>query len=510
MTLEDQNGNVLPGTYVYIQRDNSGWSSSAGGYADTNGLVCGLIPANETLSLIVPNFGCIDADFSTTIGPFSTDTNITVQVTNADALLTNLIGTFNDCDGNAITDGYMQLFYNDSTQTVPINNGMLDISIDYCSDNISYSALVVDLLNNQTTDVANGNFTVPTTDLGSQMSCVELIDTDNDGILDIDEDIDGNNDLDNDDTDGDGIPNYLDEDDDNDGVNTIDEDRDNDGNPANDDSDGDQTPDYLDDVDVEIYSIDVPTQGCAPNFLFDFDFIVSEYFSQLINNTYTFYLSEIDAMNDVNPLPNPYTTDSSLLILFVRATNTLTNQFAIAELYVFENYVDSDQDGLTDCEELTGVDLPDPNFSSCDPNGNITDPNDPDSDDDGYDDCEEATYGSDPNDPDDFPDTIDSDGDSVLDSQELIDGTDPNDVCDYNEASFTGNVTNDWYNANCDGDVSPNECDPDPFDECNFDLNCAWNNQQTDEWNALDCDGDGVSNGDEMANDTDPSDANDN
>ena len=45
--------------------------------------------------------------------------------------------------------------------------------------------------------------------------------------------------------DGDGVPNYLDNDDDGDGVLTIDEyDTDNDGTP--DDTDGDGTPDYLD------------------------------------------------------------------------------------------------------------------------------------------------------------------------------------------------------------------------------------------------------------------------
>ena len=48
------------------------------------------------------------------------------------------------------------------------------------------------------------------------------------------------------DTDGDGIPNYLDNDDDNDGLLTIDEDVDNNGTPLNDDTDGDGIPNYLD------------------------------------------------------------------------------------------------------------------------------------------------------------------------------------------------------------------------------------------------------------------------
>jgi hypothetical protein len=72
-------------------------------------------------------------------------------------------------------------------------------------------------------------------------------DHDEDSVPTIVEDIDGNHHFadDVDDTDGDGIPNYLDNDDDGDGILTIDE-YDVDINGIADDSDGDGTPDYLD------------------------------------------------------------------------------------------------------------------------------------------------------------------------------------------------------------------------------------------------------------------------
>ena len=63
-------------------------------------------------------------------------------------------------------------------------------------------------------------------------------DQDNDGIFDINEDLNGDGNLNNDDTDLDGIPNYLDEDDDNDGVPTRTE--------GVGDSNNDAIPDYLD------------------------------------------------------------------------------------------------------------------------------------------------------------------------------------------------------------------------------------------------------------------------
>jgi hypothetical protein len=57
--------------------------------------------------------------------------------------------------------------------------------------------------------------------------------------------------------------------------------------------------------------------------------------------------------------------------------------------------VDSDGDGLSDQEELTGADN---NLTAANPNGNITDPNAADSDGDGDSDGQEAMAGTDPND----------------------------------------------------------------------------------------------------------------
>ena len=81
------------------------------------------------------------------------------------------------------------------------------------------------------------------------LNAVNPSDDDNDGILSILEDIDGDGDVKNDDTDGDGIPNYFDVDDDGDNIGTIDEDVDEDGDPMNDDTDSDGIANYLDNDD---------------------------------------------------------------------------------------------------------------------------------------------------------------------------------------------------------------------------------------------------------------------
>jgi hypothetical protein len=74
-------------------------------------------------------------------------------------------------------------------------------------------------------------------------------DTDGDGLGDRREDLNHNGNPADDDSDGDGIPDYMDPDDDGDGVLTKDEDVNQDGNPGNDDTDHDGKPNYVDSDD---------------------------------------------------------------------------------------------------------------------------------------------------------------------------------------------------------------------------------------------------------------------
>lgn len=437
INLVDEQGEPIS-TYVTLTHSNNSYLyPTTSGYTSPNGVVCGLVPQDEELIFNIPSYGCANSSFSTTIGPFSEDATITVTVTGSNAA-TTLTGTFNDCLGNPITNGYMQLYYNNEPHTIPVTNGMITQVIEFCDTNTAFSAQVIDLNASQSTHVVTGNFTAPTTDLGTSMSCVDLSDSDNDGVIDIDEDINGNNNLDDDDTDGDQIPNYLDEDDDGDGVNTIDEDRDNDGDPTNDDSDGDQIPDYLDSQDVVVNFSEVFAQGCDPyNSPTDLtvDYPVGSY-----NNTYMYYETQADAEAEVNPIANPeaYININMLQIVFVKATNTISNQSAIGEIYLNAmQYQDSDQDGLTDCEELTGVD--DPNFN-CNPNGYITDPDNPDTDGDGFNDCDETQAGTDPTDINDFPTSTGL----TLEKTGVVQDSNQNNVIDFgDEIIYTFTITND-------------------------------------------------------------------
>jgi len=95
----------------------------------------------------------------------------------------------------------------------------------------------------------NGSFNVPVNSpiyYFFELGRVVEADIDNDLVKNNDEDIDGDGDVIGDDTDGDGISDYVDVDDDNDGILTRDEDSNGDGDPRNDDDDNDGIPNYLD------------------------------------------------------------------------------------------------------------------------------------------------------------------------------------------------------------------------------------------------------------------------
>lgn len=72
-----------------------------------------------------------------------------------------------------------------------------------------------------------------------ELAIVVTADNDNDGVLNMYEDLDGNGEASNDDTDGDSLPNFIDSDDDGDGTLTRDE-------SITGDADGDGIVDYLD------------------------------------------------------------------------------------------------------------------------------------------------------------------------------------------------------------------------------------------------------------------------
>jgi gliding motility-associated-like protein len=134
--------------------------------------------------------------------------------------------------------------------------------------------------------------------------------------------------------------------------------------------------------------------------------------------------------------------------------------------------------------------------------------------------------------------TADCDGDGVTNGEEVDpdgdgiagpNGTDPSDPCSFDVTNQDiGSVSQAWLDADCDGDGVTNgeEVDPDgdgiagpngtdPSDPCSFDVTNQDLGSVSQAWLDADCDGDGVTNGEEVdpdgdgiagPNGTDPSD----
>ncbi len=107
---------------------------------------------------------------------------------------------------------------------------------------------------------------------------------------------------------------------------------------------------------------------------------------------------------------------------------------------------------------------------------------------------------------------VDPDGDGVETVQEERDGTNPNAPCQYNSDSQIFSRTSEaWRNLDCDGDGVSNGKELDPNGDGTLGPNqtnprsaCDYNPLHQDfsittvEWRLIDCDGDGVVNGDEL------------
>ena len=184
---------------------------------------------------------------------------------------------------------------------------------------------------------------------------------------------------------------------------------------------------------------------------------------------------------------------------------------------------DTDNDGVNDGDEVTNATDP---LDSCDPNINAlstndcdndgldndaeilagTDNNDPDTDNDGINDGDEVNIASDPNNPCD-PNinalgTNDCDNDGLDNDGEILAGTDNTNPDTDGDGIIDGTEVNAASDPNdaCDPDINAlttNDCDNDGLDNAEETLAGTDNNN-------ADTDNDGINDGDEVANNSDP------
>ncbi|RZJ70242.1 carboxypeptidase-like regulatory domain-containing protein [Flavobacterium sp.] len=171
LTVNDADGNPIANSSVAISFGGNPWP--AYGYTDQNGHVSGLVPANETLTVNIFNI-CNEVAYSSTIGPFSSASSLTITATSGSAQTVLVDGNLIACDGNPVTNGYVMMTYGNNRDFYPVTNGNFSFNTLTCSPNQPFTLRGIDADNLQETGEINYNFTAPQTNIGNLQACTAV------------------------------------------------------------------------------------------------------------------------------------------------------------------------------------------------------------------------------------------------------------------------------------------------------------------------------------------------
>ncbi|MFD2915609.1 carboxypeptidase-like regulatory domain-containing protein [Psychroserpens luteus] len=176
ITIKDENDNLLSNLYAQITSTQYG---ARGGNTNQNGMVCGLVPSNESLELIVYDASgniCENSLYNGNIGPFTSDSSIEITTTNnsGEWITETVTGNFTDCNENPISEGYIRLTNNVNSflDMNFVEDGEFELSTVRCSSSSNiFKLYAVDYVNAQETDSISFTYTSPITNIGTIAAC---------------------------------------------------------------------------------------------------------------------------------------------------------------------------------------------------------------------------------------------------------------------------------------------------------------------------------------------------
>lgn len=172
INVADENGNPVVNQSLGLSFADYPYPRT--GVTDENGQVCGLIPSNQDLELNAYNSDICGGNsiYTSNVGSFTSDSSIDVIIpSTTDVIPEKITGTFNNCDDNAIINGYVLLTYGNQTFFDNVNDGNFEINLLRCNDLNTFIIEGVDFDNLETTGEINYTFSTPITNLGTIASC---------------------------------------------------------------------------------------------------------------------------------------------------------------------------------------------------------------------------------------------------------------------------------------------------------------------------------------------------
>ncbi|MBS1743628.1 MAG: carboxypeptidase regulatory-like domain-containing protein [Bacteroidetes bacterium] len=136
--LQDQHNIALPNTQILLTAVTGSqiWGATSG-ITDVSGNVSGLVPAGVEFEVGIRPNNALCSDYMTlpSIGPFSSNATVTLNVVSNQGTTLTISGSVNDCNGDPVLNGTV-LLSNSNNQYytfAQVNNGIYQFDIVHCS-----------------------------------------------------------------------------------------------------------------------------------------------------------------------------------------------------------------------------------------------------------------------------------------------------------------------------------------------------------------------------------------
>ncbi|MDO1502540.1 hypothetical protein Q2T40_20585 [Winogradskyella maritima] len=153
---------------------------SISGVFDEQGELCLPVPTNVAITLNVNYVGTCTTDtiLDQNIGSFSEDSAIDIyidSIPSQNLISETITGSFLDCDGGPIANGYVQINHDGQDVISTITDGNFETSLLRCAMDNDFSIIGVDFESNESIGPIFYQFSEDNTDVGDISTCSELL-----------------------------------------------------------------------------------------------------------------------------------------------------------------------------------------------------------------------------------------------------------------------------------------------------------------------------------------------